>query len=212
MNSVFPPGSCCTDGAGEDVLEPAGSMSSGRGNGQVHERGRERGSKSGSISTGCVCGGGTSAMSGSNQSLLSHRRSLKETDGKKTHTGKNIKTLRSRSRSQYRAREDKRGLEFKSRRIVSFKVFTEVHTILHRLVAALKSAALSVLTSSTVSGAAFTAHSQAPSSGFHNLTTHSSALWLEITPSYTLFEIRYASHVHFISSSSRICRRTWIID
>lgn len=58
MNSVFP-GSCCTDGAGDDVLELAGSMNSGRGSGQVQDRGRERGSKSGSISTGCVWGGGT---------------------------------------------------------------------------------------------------------------------------------------------------------
>lgn len=55
MNSALPPGSCCTDGAGEDVLELAGSLSSGRGSGQVQDRGRERGSKSGSIST---CGGG----------------------------------------------------------------------------------------------------------------------------------------------------------
>lgn len=55
MNSVFPPGSCCTDGAGEGVLELAGSLSSGLGSGQVQDRGRERGSNSGSIS---ACGGG----------------------------------------------------------------------------------------------------------------------------------------------------------
>lgn len=69
MNSAFPPGSCCTDGAGEDVLELAGSLSSGLGSGQVQDRGRERGSNSGSIST---CGAGTSAMSGSKPLLLSH--------------------------------------------------------------------------------------------------------------------------------------------
>lgn len=51
MKSVAPPGSCCTDGAGEDVLELAGSLGSGRGSGQVQDRGRERGSNSGSIST-----------------------------------------------------------------------------------------------------------------------------------------------------------------
>lgn len=70
MNSEFPPGSCCTDGAGEDVLELAGSMSSGLGSGQVQDRGRARGSKSGSISTGCLCVG-TSAMTGSERLPLS---------------------------------------------------------------------------------------------------------------------------------------------
>lgn len=55
MNSEVPPGSCCTDGAGEDVLELVGSFSSGLGRGQVQDRGRERGSNSGSIST---CGNG----------------------------------------------------------------------------------------------------------------------------------------------------------
>lgn len=64
MNSAFAAGSCCTDGAGEDVLELAGSMSSGRGSGQVQDRGRERGSKSGSISPSCGCCGSNSAMSG----------------------------------------------------------------------------------------------------------------------------------------------------
>lgn len=51
MKSVVPPGSCCTDGAGEDVLELAGSLGSGLGSGQVQDRGRESGSNSGSIST-----------------------------------------------------------------------------------------------------------------------------------------------------------------
>lgn len=51
MKSVVPPGSCCTDGAGEDVLELVGSLGSGLGSGQVQERGRERGSNSGSILT-----------------------------------------------------------------------------------------------------------------------------------------------------------------
>lgn len=53
MKSVLAPGSCCTDGAGEDVLELAGSFGSGLGRGQVQDRGRERGSKSGSVS---ICG------------------------------------------------------------------------------------------------------------------------------------------------------------
>lgn len=53
MKSVLLEGSCLTDGAGEDVLESAaaGLGNSGRGSGQVQERGRESGSKSGSIST-----------------------------------------------------------------------------------------------------------------------------------------------------------------
>lgn len=59
---MYSTGSCLTEGAGEDVFEQAGSMNSGRGRGQVHDRGRESGSKSGSISTNC-CGGGNSAIS-----------------------------------------------------------------------------------------------------------------------------------------------------
>lgn len=55
MYSVLPAGSCFTDGTGEDVLESPGLMNSGRGKGQVHDRGRDRGSKSGSISTRCGC-------------------------------------------------------------------------------------------------------------------------------------------------------------
>lgn len=51
IKSLFPVGSCFTEGTGEDVLESPGLMNSGRGRGQVHDRGRERGSKSGSIST-----------------------------------------------------------------------------------------------------------------------------------------------------------------
>lgn len=91
MNSAFPPGSCCTDGVGEEVLELAGSLSSGLGSGQVQDRGRERGSNSGSMST---CGGGTTAMSGLNRLLLSHKRShtqkmlIRE---KKNPTGDNSK-------------------------------------------------------------------------------------------------------------------------
>lgn len=55
MKSVLPAGSCFTDGTGEEVLESPGLMNSGLGKGQVHDRGRERGSKSGSISTKCGC-------------------------------------------------------------------------------------------------------------------------------------------------------------
>lgn len=56
MKSPLPtPGSCLTEGTGDDVLESPGLMNSGLGRGQVHERGRERGSKSGSISTKCGC-------------------------------------------------------------------------------------------------------------------------------------------------------------
>lgn len=53
MKSALLVGSCLTEGAGEDVLESAGLLKSGRGRGQVQDRGRERGSKSGSISTNC---------------------------------------------------------------------------------------------------------------------------------------------------------------
>lgn len=95
MNSLFPPGSCCTDGAGEDVFEPAGSMSSGRGSGQVHDRGRERGSKSGSISTVCVCGGGTSAMSGSDRQ--SHRLTREKLKEKKNKQEKHTQEKRGKS-------------------------------------------------------------------------------------------------------------------
>lgn len=149
MNSAFPPGSCCTDGAGEDVLELAGSLSSGRGSGQVQDRGRERGSNSGSIST---CGGvGTSAMSGSNRLSLSRRGS---------HTKHILIKMREKP---------------EVRKSVEFKVFSEVHTILHPLVATLKSAALSVLTP-VKPGAAFMAHSQAPPSKRYDLMVHSGAL------------------------------------
>lgn len=55
MNSELLLGSCLTEGAGEEVLESPGVMNSGRGRGHVQERGRERGSKSGSISTCCGC-------------------------------------------------------------------------------------------------------------------------------------------------------------
>lgn len=55
MKSALPAGSCFTDGTGEEVLESPGLMNSGLGKGQVHDRGRERGSKSGSISTKCGC-------------------------------------------------------------------------------------------------------------------------------------------------------------
>lgn len=96
MNSALPPGSCCTDGAGEDVLELAGSLSSGRGSGQVQDRGRERGSNSGSIST-CGGGVGTSAMSGSNRLSLSHRGSHTKQILIKRR-GKKEKMLRSHTR------------------------------------------------------------------------------------------------------------------
>lgn len=71
---MYSTGSCLTEGAGEDVFEQAGSMNSGRGRGQVHDRGLESGSKSGSISTNC-CGSGKSAISKVNGQIaqLSHK-------------------------------------------------------------------------------------------------------------------------------------------
>lgn len=62
MKSVPLMGSCLTDGTGDEVLESPGVRNSGRGRGQVHERGRERGSNSGSISTKCCCCWTASAM------------------------------------------------------------------------------------------------------------------------------------------------------
>lgn len=99
MNSVFPPGSCCTDGAGEGVLELAGSLSSGLGSGQVQDRGRERGSNSGSIS---ACGGGIWAMSGSNRLPLAKTMLTYKTNSCQikqiSYRWKENETLRSRAR------------------------------------------------------------------------------------------------------------------
>lgn len=60
-------------GAGDELAELLG-LKSGRGRGQVQERGRERGSKSGSISTT----GGASAMTEPNTSSSSTRVSRQE--------------------------------------------------------------------------------------------------------------------------------------